>query len=666
MKKLLLTAILLSSIISNAQQKINKEALQKIVVEQQKKHTEAQQLDKGEHTFPENTFYQGLSNGIPVYLSTDSQTQITSMNSDYLNDNTIPGVAVSGEGMNVYIWDEGSVRATHQELSGRINNFDSSSSSDHSTGVAGVIMGAGVNTGSRGIAYQANLISYNYDGNLEEIANVSQMESNEEYIISNHSYGSLTGWYYNNSENQWYWWGYPHISETESALFGFYTEDDAIWDSIAYNAPQHSMFKSAGNNRTEGPDGIVTHYTLDENNNWITVSGVERPKDCSATGGYDCLAFSGGVAKNTIIVGAINPISGNGRYEVPSDVTETWFTSFGPTDDGRIKPDITAIGASVIGPTAANDTSYNSWAGTSFSTPAVAGVGILLEQIQKEKTNGNAYLRSDMMRALLTHTANEAGENAGPDYKFGYGLVDAFQAAETLLNVNENSILQDLILNNEETKTIQVTAKGNQPLKVSIAWLDPAGTSHPQIVLNDRTPMLVNDLDLRVTNENTTFFPWKLNPDNPSAAATQEDNSVDNLEQVLIENPVAGQQYTITISHKGTLVTPVEPQPNPTSQNFALVVTGVDSPLSTQEVTQENSISVYPNPVSDNLNIRSAEVLKNAEIKIFNQAGQIIFQNKMNSLNETQKINVNNLPSGIYMIYIKSNKGTFTKKIIKK
>src|SRR5690606_15819024 len=105
-------------------------------------------------------------------------------------------------------------------------------------------------------------------------------------------------------------------------------------------------------------------------------------------------------------------------------------------------------------------------------------------------------------------------------------------------------------LNNGETKTIQVTANG-EPLKVSIAWLDPAGTPLPQVVLNDRTPMLINDLDLRVVSGSNTYFPWKLNPDDPSAAATQEDNTVDNLEQVWIENPIAGQQYTINVSHKG-------------------------------------------------------------------------------------------------------------------
>ncbi len=670
MKRLLLTPILVLGLLTNAQQKINKEALQKISLEQKVKQAETKKFveknSKEIHIFPKNIAFEGLSSGIPVYLAHDSHSQITSMNSDYLNNNTIPGVAVTGDGMVVYIWDEGSVRTTHHEFTGRVTNAETTSNSDHSTGVAGVIMGEGINANAKGIAYAANLTSFNFNNNLDEIATASQSAENADYMISNHSYGSLTGWYYNTSDSNWYWWGYPNVSETESALFGFYTEDDATWDAIAYNAPQHSMFKSAGNEHTEGPDGTVDHYTLDENNSWVLVSGTFRPKDCAETGGYDCLSFSGGVSKNTIIVGAINPISGDGRYETPSNVTETWYTSFGPTDDGRIKPDVTAIGSSVVAPNAGNDDAYSSWSGTSFSTPAVTGVGVLLEQIQGEKTDGNFYLSSDMMRALLTHTANESGDNPGPDYKFGYGLVDAFRAAETLLNVNSNSILQNQILNNGETKTIQVTAKGDEPLKVSIAWLDPAGTPLPQVVLNDRTPMLVNDLDLRVTHENTTYFPWKLDPDNPSAAATQEDNLVDNLEQVLIENPIAGQQYTITVSHKGSLVTPVEPIPNPTYQNFAIIMTGVDAPLSTQEMNLENAISLYPNPVSDKLNFQLNKNLNNPEVKIFNQAGQIVYQNQFKSLSETKSIDMSSLPSGIYMVYIKSDEGVITKKIIKK
>src|SRR5690606_29791666 len=85
---------------------------------------------------------------------------------------------------------------------------------------------------------------------------------------------------------------------------------------------------------------------------------------------------------------------------------------------------------------------------------------------------------------------------------------------------------------------------------------------------NDRTPKLVNDLDLRVSDGLLTYYPWKLDVNNPSAAATKGDNTLDNTEQVVIENPIPGHTYTITVSHKGNLVN--------NQQVFALVASGIE------------------------------------------------------------------------------------------
>lgn len=652
-------------VLVNAQQKINKQELEKIALKEQAVYDEAKIYERNnltEHNFGEGVNFHGFYNGIPVYFASDSQNQINSMDVDYLYNNTIPGVAVTGEGMMVYIWDGGAVRTTHRELIDRVTIVENGDNSDHATGVAGVIMAEGLNPNSKGMAYGAHLKSLNFTSGstTSEMAAQGNLEENSEYMVSNHSYGSLTGWF-QNKNGVWYWYGYPHLSETESALFGYYHPTDAVYDNIAYNAPQYSIFKSSGNNRREGPSGPVDHYVFNQNGNWVMIDdGTVRPNDCVATNGFDCLSFAGSNAKNIIIVGAINPIGGNNRYEDPSDVVATWFSSSGPTDDGRIKPDITAIGSGVVAPTAVSDTSYKSWAGTSFSSPAAAGVGVLLQQIAKEKSGGAEYLRSDMMKGLLTHTAYESGSNLGPDYVYGWGLINALAAAETYLNVNENSYIENSLLSNGETNTLTVTASGEEPLKVSITWNDPAGTPNGQVILNDRTPKLVNDLDLRVNNNGTTYFPWKLDVENPSTAATQGDNVVDNIEQVYIENPVAGQQYTITISHKGNLTDDL--------QNYALVVTGVNvnSAMATNDANLNNAVNVYPNPVADNLNLQISDKLTNATIRVFNPMGQIVYQNEYKSLNNTQSIDFKSIPAGIYMVYIKSNEGAVTKKVIKK
>lgn len=663
MKKQLLIPIFIMGVLANAQQKINTEELAKIAVEEQAAYNEAKIYERNnlsEYNFGEGVNFHGFYNGIPVYFASDSRNQINSMGVDYLYNNTIPGVAVTGEGMIVYIWDGGAVRTTHQEFTDRVTIVETGAVSDHATGVAGVIIGAGINANAIGIANGANLKSLNFTSGstTTEMTQQSNLAENSDYMVSNHSYGSLTGWH-QNPNGQWFWYGYPHLSETESALFGFYHPTDRVYDNIAYSAPQHSIFKSSGNNRNEGPDGAVSHSVLDENGQWVVVNdGTTRPKDCMENnGGYDCLSYAGSNAKNIILVGAVNPLGGNNRYEEPSDVIATWFSSYGPTDDGRIKPDVTAIGSGVLGPTSTSDVAYTNWSGTSFSSPAATGVGVLLQQIAKEKSGGTEYLRSDMMKGLLTHTANESGPDLGPDYKFGWGLIDALAAAETYLNVNQNSFTQNRILQNNATETLTVTATGEEPLKVSITWLDPIGAPVGQVVLNDRTPKLVNDLDLRVSNGGTTYFPWKLDPENPVAAATQGDNIVDNVEQVYIENPVAGQQYTITVSHKGTLTN--------NSQNYALVITGVNSEMATSDVDLNKAVTIYPNPVADKLNIQIADKLTNATVRVFNPMGQVVYQNEHKSLSNTQSIDFKSNPAGIYMVYIKSDEGTITKKVIK-
>jgi len=673
MKKQLLIPIFIMGVLTNAQEKVNKEALQKIATEQgeiynQSLITEQSKYDRNSEMV-EGSGFQGIFNGVPVYYSTDDDKQLYSMNVDALHEGNVEnGVAVSGDGMVVYLWDGGKVRVTHQELVNRVELVETSGTeSDHATGVAGVMGSSGVRPNAIGMAPAVNIKSLNftYGNTVSEMSIRAAEDANSQYMVSNHSYGSLTGWAFGNwgMGNGWYWWGYPELSETESALFGYYSSNDSALDVALYNAPQHSAFKSSGNNNNEGPGGAVNHY-VGTSLSWTLVNdGTVRPNDCTANGGYDCLSYSGTTAKNSIVVGAILPLSGN-RYNSPSDVVATSFSSFGPTDDGRIKPDVTAIGQSVYSPTVSgtSNAAYQFWPGTSFSSPAAAGVGVLLQQLKKEQTNGAEYLRSDMMRAVLTHTAFESGEALGPDYKFGYGLVNALGAAEVILNSHGNAITENKVLNDQETQTFNFTALGDEPLKVSIAWLDPAASASPTVILNDRTPKLVNDLDLRVTNNGTTYFPWKLDPVNPSAAATQGDNVLDNLEQVFIENPVAGQTYTITVSHKGDLVTPGS---ETKQQYYALVVTGVDAPMATDEVSLQDKIAVYPNPVVDMINIKSDGKLKNAQVKIFNSVGQTVYQNELNSSN-TQSIDFKSNPAGVYMVYIKSDEGTITKKIIKK
>ncbi|MFA5619498.1 MAG: S8/S53 family peptidase [Weeksellaceae bacterium] len=660
MKKLFILSVLLTGILAFGQEKVNRAELLKFVEENEAKYEQdkkQEEIKYADHRPGEEVGFQGIFDGTPNYVASDSRNQVRSMNVDSLNY-LLPDTEFTGNGFTVYIWDGGRVRTTHQEFTGRAVNVENSGTmSGHATGVGGVIISEGISGNAEGIASQANLKAYNFTtgSTTSEMAVESNNPENEDYMVSNHSYGSLTGWNYNTNQNEWYWYGYPHINETESILFGKYQAGDRNYDLVAFNAPQHSIFKSSGNNQGEGPGATVNHYALNSSGGWEYFTGVYRPDDCEENDGYDCLAWGGSVAKNMIMVGAIKPMPPTQRYEQPSDVQATAFTSFGPTDDGRIKPEVVAIGQSVNSPNSSSDTAYSNWSGTSFSSPAAAGVGLLMQQVKNDTDGG--YIRGDMMKALLVNSAFESGDHLGPDYKYGYGLINAVEAARTILNTNENSMMKDLKITTGNSYTASFVANGNEPIKATIAWLDPPPTSLPTSALNDRTPMLVNDLDLRITSEGTTYYPWKLDPDNPAAAATQEDNTVDNLEQVYIENPIAGQTYTLTVTHKGSL--------RNDEQYFALVVTGIGDYLGTKDLNVNSTVTVYPNPVKDNLNIKFDKDLGNVEITLFDIMGRIVYSENFQSFKNNQVINMNQYPAGTYLVYIKSDEGIISKKLIK-
>jgi len=152
------------------------------------------------------------------------------------------------------------------------------------------------------------------------------------------------------------------------------------------------------------------------------------------------------------------------------DVVANSFSSWGPTDDGRIKPDIVADGVSVYSTLATNDSSYGYLNGTSMAAPGASGSLLLLQELSYKLIN--KPIRAATVKALAIHTANEAGLNPGPDYKFGWGLLNTSEAAITLnnaLSTNNASTSTDQVfedvLQNQSTKTYTVVASGKKHLK---------------------------------------------------------------------------------------------------------------------------------------------------------------------------------------------------------
>ena len=260
-------------------------------------------------------------------------------------------------------WDGGDVRTSHLELIGGVTWADDTFTtlSDHSTHVAGTMVGLGAAASARGMAFGATLQAYDWGNDTSEMAAAAAAGAR----ISNHSYGYIRGWYFNGLD--WYWYGVPSLSETEDVFFGLYDGSAQSWDQVAYNAPYYLIYKSAGNDRNDTHAG--GHYAwLGGAWTWTTQA---RGDDGGALG-YDSIG-SQGCAKNIMTVGAVYDVSGG--YVSPGSVSMSTFSGWGPTDDGRIKPDIVANGIGLVSSVAGSDTAYSSESGTSMArTTSSAGV----------------------------------------------------------------------------------------------------------------------------------------------------------------------------------------------------------------------------------------------------------------------------------------------------
>ncbi|MBN1352305.1 S8 family serine peptidase [candidate division KSB1 bacterium] len=512
-------------------------------------------------TLPDGTIYelQKIINGRPLYYKTTNLNAARTVSTDDVWSGGSAGLNLAGYGIIIGEWDGGGVRTTHQEFGGRVTQKDSPSSlSSHATHVAGTMIAGGVNSDAKGMAYQANLHAYDWTDDESEIASAAASG----LLVSNHSYGFVTGWDYDSrGDGKWAWYGDPGISATEAYYFGFYGENAAEWDLIAYNAPYYLPVRSAGNDRNDDGPAPGEQYWIWGNYGW-ELSTVTRQPDGGADG-YDCIPGSA-IAKNILTVGAVDDIPGG--YSSPANVQMSSFSSWGPADDGRIKPDIVGNGVSLYSTDSGNNSDYVYKSGTSMSSPNVTGSLALLQEHYKNTHSGQA-MRAATLKALVLHTADEAGFASGPDYAFGWGLLNTRAAAEFISHdQTDATVIQELTLNQYSSFTMTVNSDGSEALKATISWTDPPGTELPA-QLNPRIPRLVNDLDLRISrnSDGQIFYPWKLNPDSPASPATRSDNVVDNTEQVFIEYPAAGS-YTITVNHKGALYGG--------SQAFSIIVLG--------------------------------------------------------------------------------------------
>ena len=607
---------------------------------------------------------KGLNGGIAYLTGIDPKGYplYTAVNNNIISASTIgvnllwPGAnGLNLSGSSAYmnnklgLWDLGQVRATHVELAGRITQKESSTTEDHTTHVAGTMIAKGVNPAAKGMAYEAaKLICYDFSNHLSEMLSESQ-----NLLVSNHSYSNIAGWYYNTDEERWEFWG--ENGAAEDYKFGYYSYDAQLFDSIAYNAPYYLIVKAAGNSRSEnGPNVGETYWRFNAGGTMINAG--PRPQGINSNDEYDNIPTYG-VAKNILTIGAVLPVP-NG-YKQPQDVKGTSFSSWGPTDDGRIKPDVVADGVNVLSSTAASDNAYTSYSGTSMATPAASGSAFLLQEYYA-RLNGGSFLRSATLKGLIIHTADEAGPTEGPDYQYGWGLMNMRKAADVISGVNNDHLIYERLLSDQGPNAefnIHLVPSGTGPITATLCWTDPKGRVESVNVLNNQASKLVNDLDMRISIGGQTYFPWMLDPANPSLAATKGDNTRDNVEKIVINNPIAGADYALKISHKRSL--------DRASQAFSLIVSGVK--ILTDNTPNTALIVVSPNPAPGAFNIQfvTAEP-EEVSISLFNAIGQQVYAKSYPGFSGQfiQQVYVRHLSKGLYFLKIMRNKKEEIRKII--
>ncbi|MEQ1749043.1 MAG: S8 family serine peptidase [Prosthecobacter sp.] len=538
--------------------------------------------------------------GSPVYYSTHNVQAAQSVQTDLVRDTSPYSVNGSnGTGrFNIGEWDGGSARSTHGSLKGRVIQKEGTITlSDHATHVAGTMIGGSLYPGLLGMAPFAGILSYDFPNDVAEMTAEAQITAalGAKVLVSNHSYGLNAGWFGNQYWGNWL--------ELEDRKFGRYDSQSVLIDSLCFNSPYYQPFFSAGNDRDDATPATGATFqrlfstaagVLFQNNPQGYNPAIHPGSDFQSSG-YDTIpGYSG--SKNVITVGAVTDARDAAGNRSLGSSSIAVFSNWGPTDDGRIKPDIVAVGVDVLSAASSGDDRQSLKDGTSMASPGACGSALLLQELYSDKFSGVA-MRASTLKALILHTADDLG-SAGPDYIFGWGMMNTKKAADQILAhknapVN-NHMIEDALTTTQPSKSYSFAWNQIGPIRVTICWTDPAGTA--QGGLDNSTANLVNDLDVRVTGPGGTTLPYVLNPASPGTAATTGDNVRDNVEQVYIAAPTMGT-YTVTVNHKGTL-TGVNGR-----QNFSLIHEGLRSEapvirLSTKLLAFSTSPSSSPDSYS--------------------------------------------------------------------
>ena len=520
---------------------------------------------------------------MPIYYSTSNVAAANSTRTNHLNSGGSLGLNLMGQNMRAHVWDAGLARTTHQEYDGTggINRFSVGDTStalhSHAAHVAGTIMASGLVAGAKGMAPHCRVSGYDWNNDIAEATTAAA----NGMLVSNHSYGNQTV-----IKDQF--GNITNYTPLPSYYPGAYISVSRDWDNLMRNAPYYLPVWAAGN---DGQYAITTSPLI---------------------AGYDKLVGRQ-TAKNSLVVANAQDanIAANGNL---ISVAISSSSSQGPTDDLRIKPDITGNGTGVYSTLVASDLAYGNSSGTSMASPNVTGSLLLLQQ-HYNNLNGS-FMRAATLKGLALHTADDAGPT-GPDTIWGWGLLNAKRAAETITQRGSSSRIDELTIAQGQTIVINVNSDNVSPLVASISWTDLPGVA--STLLNNSSPRLINDLDIRIEKSGTTFFPWLLTAANANGLG---DNIRDPYERININGASGG--YTITITHKGTL--------SGGNQNFSLIVTGLSSCASVLNITTNVTAAGIDHQQASNSITASNTVFSGGEA-IYHATNEVLLTNGFTATN---------------------------------
>ena len=482
-------------------------------------------------------------------------------------------IAIADSGL-----DTGDVDTMSPDFAGRIAathvlspTGDLGDNFGHGTHVAGSVAGAGVQSG-------ADPAGHDYAGSFAGVAPEASLDIQAFEILSDGSIVGLDADYYPLFAQAYADGARLHTNSWgDSTDFGSYPYGSQSTDRFVWENPDMAIFFAAGNSGQDGTgagicfdgDGVVDQDSLlapGTAKNVITVGATESNRSDSGLGATPWLFLSFCFLADPI---AFDPLADNANGMAA-------FSSRGPADDGRVKPDLVAPGTNIVsnkshytgatelwGPHETNS-DYVYSGGTSMATPLAAGMGVLVRQwlTTRGLTNPSA---AAVKATLLNTTYDIAPGQYGtgvtqeipfnrPNHVAGWGRADlGFVEAPTpyvlWMDDHTTGLATGENVDYLHTDLRPLTVVTNtQPLRIMLAWTDPPASL-------SAAAQLVNDLDLVVIGpDSTTYY------GNDVASG----DHTNNVEGVIINDPPLGA-YTVQV---GGYNVPVASQP------YALAVAG--------------------------------------------------------------------------------------------